>query len=96
MTWRYIQDHFPWNVLLLVGGGFAISNGAEKTGLSLWIGEKLNSVENLDKPLVLLIVLLVVSVFTEITSNAATISLLTPLLIALVKNGIIIIIYITK
>jgi len=87
MTWSFIQEHFPWNVILLVGGGFAISDGAEKSGLSLWIGEKLNSLENLNESLVLLLVLVVVSCFTEIASNAATISLLTPLLIALVRSS---------
>ena len=85
MTWKYIQEHFPWNVILLVGGGLAISDGANKSGLSDWVGLQLLSLGNLSQEVILLILLLVISCVTEVISNSATISLVTPIMIALVS-----------
>lgn len=62
----------PWGVLLLFGGGLALSDQFTKTGLTDWIGE---SVQALDwMPLVALVVVLTTGIIflTEITSNTAT------------------------
>lgn len=67
MTWDYLQTNFPWGVVLLVGGGFAISDGAQASGLSAWLGEQLNGLESLPQPLLLLLVLGILSVFTEVS-----------------------------
>jgi len=85
MTWEYIQEHFPWNVILLVGGGLAISDGAERSGLSVWVGEQLYSLHNLPQEVILLILLFVISCATEVISSSAMISLVTPILLSLVK-----------
>ncbi|MEZ2122943.1 MULTISPECIES: DASS family sodium-coupled anion symporter [unclassified Corynebacterium] len=62
----------PWGVLLLFGGGLALSTQFSATELSLWIGERVGALENL--PIVLLVIVLgaVVLVLTEFTSNTAT------------------------
>lgn len=62
----------PWGVLLLFGGGLALSDQFTKTGLTDWIGE---SVQALDwVPLIALVVILTTGIIflTEITSNTAT------------------------
>jgi len=84
MTWQYIQEHFPWNVILLVGGGLAISDGANKSGLSAWVGDQLFALNSLSQEAILAILLVIISCATEVISNSATISLVTPILIALV------------
>lgn len=62
----------PWGVLLLFGGGLALSDQFTKTGLTDWIGE---SVQALDwMPLLALVIILAAGIIflTEITSNTAT------------------------
>jgi di/tricarboxylate transporter len=86
MTWQYIQEHFPWNVILLVGGGLAISDGANKSGLSGWVGDQLYELGSLSKEVNLLLLLLIISCVTEVISNSATISLVTPILISVVSK----------
>ncbi|ORC24943.1 carboxylate transporter [Rothia nasimurium] len=62
----------PWGVLLLFGGGLALSGQFTSSGLTKWIGD---SVEQMGVMPVLVIVLLVtagVIFLTELTSNTAT------------------------
>src|SRR5690606_37282099 len=50
----------PWGIILLFGGGMALAQGFEVTGLAVWIGTQLSSLQYL--PLFLLILLLVAAV----------------------------------
>lgn len=68
LNWKFVQSHVPWGVALLLGGGLALSAGAEKSGLSQWIGKQLAGVESLPSPVILIIVMLVTSCLTEICS----------------------------
>lgn len=86
MTWSHLQSNFPWSVLLLLGGGFAISDGAQVSGLSEWVGQQLEGLSSLPHPVLLFIILLIVSVLTEFTSNSGTVSLLTPILFSLSRR----------
>lgn len=86
LTWQYVQAHFPWGVIFIVGGGMAISDGTDASGLSEWLGEQLSHLDSLPLPVILLVLLLTISVFTEFMSNTATVSLLTPILIDLSKQ----------
>lgn len=86
LTWQFIQKHFPWHVLFIVGGGLAISDGATASGLSVWFGQQLQGLESLSRHVILLLIVLIISLLTEMMSNAAAVSLLTPILIALVYD----------
>ena len=70
----------PWGVLLLLGGGFALAESCDATGLSTAIGESLSGTVGVLPPALMVAVLvLAVTFLTEVTSNTATISLLLPL-----------------
>ncbi|KAK3273465.1 hypothetical protein CYMTET_18295, partial [Cymbomonas tetramitiformis] len=55
-------------VIVLVGGGFALTMGATSSGLGLWYGQQAPAVA------------VVVSLMTEFTSNVATSNIILPLL----------------
>ncbi len=76
----------PWDILLLFGGGFALAEGIQQTGLAEFIGNQLEFVGNL--PLLLMLFLLSISVamFTEFTSNTAVATTLLPIMAALAVN----------
>lgn len=73
----------PWGILLLFGGGMALASGFDSSGLAVWIGSKMTSLETV--PLLLLLFILIASVnfLTEITSNLATTAMLLPILVSL-------------
>ena len=75
-------SRIPWGLLLLFGGGIAISAGFKATGLSGFVGESLSLLGALPPVVLLLAIALVVTFLTEVTSNTATASILLPILAA--------------
>lgn len=72
----------PWDIVVLLGGGFALAFGMQEAGLSAWIGEQLQFL-NTVPPLFMLLGIAVVIIFlTEITSNTATTQVMLPILAA--------------
>lgn len=80
ITWKEFQSFMPWDIAILVGGGFALADGCEVSGLSKWIGNKLSPLGSLPIWLIILISSLLVTCLTEVASNPATITLLLPIL----------------
>jgi sodium-dependent dicarboxylate transporter 2/3/5 len=70
----------PWGVVLLFGGGMALSVGFAKSGLAHWLGENLGAMNGISIFVIIFILILAVNFLTEITSNLATTSVILPLL----------------
>lgn len=79
MDWKTANE-LPWDVLLLFGGGLALSKMFSESGLSLWIGETAKGLGVL--PLILLIgaIAALVLILTEFTSNTATAATFLPIM----------------
>ncbi|KAG8524543.1 Solute carrier family 13 member 1 [Galemys pyrenaicus] len=80
ITWKEFQSFMPWDIAILVGGGFALADGCEVSGLSKWIANQLSPLGSLPGWLIILISSLLVTSLTEVASNPATITLLLPIL----------------
>lgn len=80
MDWKTCEN-LPWDILLLIGGGFAIAGGFRATKLADWLGHEFAGVVA-DWPAWLLVagVCLLMTFLTELTSNVATVSTLMPIL----------------
>ena len=62
----------PWGILLLFGGGIALSKQFGDTGLSEWIGLQVGVLQNVPTWVVVLCIADLVLLLTELTSNTAT------------------------
>ena len=80
LDWEFVNARMPWDVLILLGGGFAISRGFSDSGLSVVIAEALAGLQGLPINAVILVITLVVIFLTEFTSNTATASIMIPVL----------------
>lgn len=80
INWKDFQKHMPWEIVILVGGGYALAAGCKVSGLSDWIGRQMEPMSNLPPWAVTLIACLLVSVVTEFASNPATITVFLPIL----------------
>nr|XP_045591459.1 solute carrier family 13 member 5-like [Procambarus clarkii] len=86
LTWKVVQERIPWGVVLLLGGGFAMAEGAKVSGLSQWMGESLKGLNGLDSVYIVMIVTFSTAMLTEVASNTATASILLPVLNELALN----------
>ncbi len=75
-----VAKKLPWDVLLLFGGGLALSAQFSKTGLSLWIGHLVSGFSHLPILFIIVMVTLMVIFLTEITSNTATAAAFLPVI----------------
>jgi len=80
LTWDIVHEKMPWNILLLLGGGFALAHGSEKSGLSVWLGESLIPLQSIPPFAISILLCLLVAMFTECSSNTATTTLFLPIL----------------
>ncbi|KFW05327.1 Solute carrier family 13 member 1, partial [Eurypyga helias] len=85
ITWKEFQSCMPWEIAILVGGGFALADGCEVSKLSGWVASKLTPLGSLPLWLVILISCLIVTSVTEVASNPATITIFLPILSPLVS-----------
>ncbi|MEK9612394.1 MAG: DASS family sodium-coupled anion symporter [Flavobacteriaceae bacterium] len=70
----------PWGTLLLFGGGLAIAQGFQTSGLASWIAESMVQLNGFSTLIILMVVITAVNFLTEITSNLATTAMLLPIL----------------
>ena len=70
----------PWEILLLFGGGLALSSAFTNSGLSTWIGDLSQGLGGMGVVVLVLAVTILVMALTEMTSNTATAATFLPVL----------------
>lgn len=82
LTWKEASK-LPYEIILLFGSGFALAKGFELSGLSTWLAQHLNAVNDVPIILTILIICVIVTLISEFASNVASIQLMMPILISL-------------
>lgn len=85
MDWNKCKK-LPWNIILLLGVGFAIADGVRTSGLADVLSKALDFLENAPYLGIAPIVCLISGTITEFTSNNTATTLVVPLLIQIAKT----------
>ncbi|MCP4902889.1 MAG: SLC13/DASS family transporter [bacterium] len=75
-----VFTHIPWNIVLLFGGGFALAQGFQSTGLSELIGTRFAGLQDVPPLAMITIICGGLTFLTELTSNTATTEMILPIL----------------
>ncbi|XP_074467210.1 Na(+)/citrate cotransporter-like [Sebastes fasciatus] len=86
LTWQVTQKKMPWNIVLLLGGGFALAKGSEESGLSRWLGAQMTPLHSIPPWAIAVVLCLLIATFTECTSNVATATLFLPILASMSQS----------
>ncbi len=79
MDWEWAVK-IPWGILLLFGGGIALSNGFIQSGLAATIVNSLTLLHTLPIVILIFVIALGVSLATEVSSNTAVAAVLMPIM----------------
>ncbi|CAJ2658250.1 unnamed protein product [Trifolium pratense] len=86
MSWNECKK-LPWNLILLLGAGFALADGVQSSGLAEVMSKALEFLKDVPYLAIVPAVTLLCSIITEfITSNDATATFLVPLLYNIAKT----------
>jgi len=80
IDWKTIETKLPWGVILLLGGGFAVSDACTKSGLSKWLVARCMILTDLPPWLINTIICVLTAATTQVASNTATANVLLPIL----------------
>ena len=86
LEWDMVQKTLPWDVILLLGGGFALADAVLVSGLNALLGESLSVLHDLPANVVALLLMILVSVTTSVASNVATASIFVPVVAGLADS----------
>jgi sodium-dependent dicarboxylate transporter 2/3/5 len=79
MNWE-TASRLPWHIVLLFGGGFALAKGFVDSGSSVWFGEQLSGLAGTPTVVLMSVIVAMMSLLTELTSNTATTEMILPIL----------------
>ncbi|KAJ4799553.1 Sodium-dependent dicarboxylate transporter SdcS [Rhynchospora pubera] len=85
MDWNKCKK-LPWNIILLLGAGFAIADGVHTSGLANELSDSLSFLKTAPYIAIAPLTCLVSATITEFTSNNSTATLVLPLLIELARS----------
>lgn len=73
----------PWDVILLMGGGFALAEAFTVTGLTEWLASQFGVLQGMPVFVLTLLIVVFIVFIGEMTSNAATATMFIPVMGAL-------------
>jgi len=76
-------NRLPWDIIMLLGGGFALARAFQVSGLSQFLGQKLIVLQDVHPVILLFSICLMISFLTELTSNTATTQVMLPIIAAM-------------
>jgi len=77
LDWRSAVK-IPWDVLILFGGGLALANALEQTGLAQSIGPLFSAIDVLPVTIVILLAMITMVLIGELASNTAMVAVFLP------------------
>ncbi|XP_055935460.1 Na(+)/citrate cotransporter-like [Argiope bruennichi] len=78
LKWSAVQSKLPWGLVLLLGGGFALAQGTQKSGLSKWLGAQMTQLSFLSPSVMQFLLCAFTAGLTEIISNSTVATILLP------------------
>ncbi|RIJ47836.1 DASS family sodium-coupled anion symporter [Maribellus luteus] len=82
MDWETTRK-MPWGIILLFGGGFALAEGFVESGLSVWFGQQMAGLADVQPIVITFVDVALMSFLTELTSNVASTEMILPILAGL-------------
>ncbi len=81
IDWK-TAERIPWGIAILFGGGLALADAMEATGLAAWIGEWIAGLDGLSAFALVALLVVTTILVSELASNVATLTSMLPVVAA--------------
>jgi solute carrier family 13 (sodium-dependent dicarboxylate transporter), member 2/3/5 len=85
LTWEDMKN-MQWGILLLFGGGLALAEGMEQSGLVERVGEYFSGRDAMSVSLLILLLTLISMALTELMSNVALVTIFVPVVFGIAEG----------
>jgi sodium-dependent dicarboxylate transporter 2/3/5 len=82
LRWERVE-RLPWGVLILFGGGLALAQAIQQTGLAAWLGTRMHGLAALPPLLIAAAVVATVIFLSELASNTSVAAVFLPIVASL-------------
>ncbi len=83
LDWKTASGKIPWGVLLLIGGGLSLARAFSNFGVSEYLALQVSAISVLPLFFIFLAIITLMVFLTEVTSNVASVTALTPVFAAM-------------
>ncbi|KAH8344368.1 hypothetical protein KR084_010257 [Drosophila pseudotakahashii] len=80
LSWQFVHDNIAWGLLFLLGGGFALAEASQRTGLNIMIARAMQILIGMPSIAVQIITILLSMFFSIFNSNVVVANILLPIL----------------
>jgi len=79
ISWKDVEQHLPWGIILLYGGAITLGVGMSQTGAGAWIAQLVVNTVGDHALLVIFVLILVTVLLTNTMSNIGAVAILLPI-----------------
>jgi sodium-dependent dicarboxylate transporter 2/3/5 len=83
INWKTVHEKVPWGILLLIGGGLSLAKAFSKFSVTEYLVLQISDMSAFPLLFALMIIITLMVFLTEVTSNVASVTALTPIFAAL-------------
>ncbi|KAH8374925.1 hypothetical protein KR200_008697, partial [Drosophila serrata] len=80
LAWRFVHENVPWGLCFLLGGGFALAEASQKSGVNKMVAESLKVFSPLPAFAIQMIMIVLAMSFSAVNSNVVVANILVPIL----------------
>ncbi len=86
MRWKAIQDKIAWQLLFIFGGGLTVGTIINESGAASSIGSLVAQMNFNSEILLILAIICLTLAMSDITTNTATVAIMTPIIVSVVEG----------
>jgi len=79
ISWKDVEQHLPWGIILLYGGAVTLGVGMSETGAGAWIAQLVINTVGEHALLVIFVLILITILLTNTMSNIGAVAILLPI-----------------
>ncbi|KAH8243651.1 hypothetical protein KR032_009121, partial [Drosophila birchii] len=80
LAWKFVHENVPWGLCFLLGGGFALAEASQVSGVNKMVADSLKAFGSLPAYAIQMVMVCLAMMFSAVNSNVVVANILVPIL----------------